>query len=231
MATRNPIIEADYEDDSSLPPLGEDEDAVFEVGELTDEDVQEEMAAFDERKRAEVDRSRQRGRGPARAHKGHDTPAKTAERARTPVREKAVTWRPVDSLDAPPARTGMEQRWIRYQLGSDNDPRNWSRKTRDGWVPRKLDTVAQSYVPPTIRHGQLGEVIGVGDLILCERPREIGVARRKYFRDKTARQRSAAERRHIDRAERSGHPIEVEHPHEAPSVGRGRRVAVQDDEG
>jgi hypothetical protein len=246
---RNPITEAfsRLEDDPeafdpSTDELEGEEDADAEefvsdsdAGEYTDEDVIEEVEQFDQARREAVENSRQRGRSATRAPRGQrparQTAAKAAVRARTPQRERDFEWKPANTLESPPPRPGMEQRWVRFQLGDKNDPRNWSRKMRERWAPRKLDTVPEQFMPPTLTHGQLGDVIGVGDLILCERPAQIGASRRKYFRQKQSRQVAAAQKRHVNKVQRDDHPITVTERRERPTVGVGRRRAqVQDDE-
>lgn len=242
---RNAIVEAynrsldDEDEEDSLDSIeqAEDEDADefledADAGEFTDEDVIEQVEEMDAVQQAAVQRSRQKGRVSTKGRRQtRRTVEKVNARQRAPEREREVSWAPANTLEAPPARAGMEQRWVRFQLGDKNDPRNWSRKVRERWSPRRLETVPETFMPPTLSHGQLGEVIGVGDLILCERPAEIGKARKKYFRDKTQRQMSAAERRHASKAERDGHPIRVISKRDlSRGVGRRRRVAAQADE-
>lgn len=242
MARRNPIIEAEYEDDGEqelgLPDDfddGDEEtfDAATGTDALTDEEVVEEVQRMDAGRREQVEKSRQRGRANTKGQRTvHQSASKQDARARTPKRERQVEWSPANTLDAPPPRPGMDQRWIRFQLADKNDPRNWSRKMREGWAVRKLDTVSDEYSPPTVSAGQLGEVIGVGDLILCERPVEMGRSRKRYFRRKYERQMAAAERRHVDKVSKADHPISITHPTERPTVGRGtrRRAPVQGDD-
>ncbi len=246
MGRRNPIIDAfdNLEEEEQFEELSQDdleeveddqadeflEDA--DMNELTDEEVLEEVDEMDEADRQEVARSRTRGKASTRGQRPtRQTAAKKAARVRQPEREREVSWQPANTLDAPPPLPGYEQRWIRFQLGDKNDPRNWSRKMRERWAPRKLDTVPSQHMPPTLSHTALGEVVGVGDLILCHRPREIGLARKKFFRDKTARQLATAERRQVDKVQRGDHEIKTAVRRDAPTVGRGRRrVTAQADD-
>lgn len=246
MGRRNAIIDSynDLEDENEFEELSQDESEETEdeqadefledadMNELTDEEALDEVEEFDDAQRQEVERSRTRGKASTRGQRpARETAAKKAARARAPEREREVSWQPANTLDAPPPLPGMEQRWIRFQLGDKNDPRNWSRKMRERWAPRKLDTVPSQHMPPTLTHTQLGEVVGVGDLILCHRPREIGLSRKKFFKQKTQRQLATAERRHVDRVERDDHAIQSKVRREAPTVGRGRRKATaQEDE-
>lgn len=227
---RNPIVEAAERDEDNLP-LASDE-SEFELPEmdtLSDDDALDDIENMGVEERQRLERSRRRGMAPAHGREpAHSSPERENAAARNPKRERAIEWRPANTLDAPPPRPGMEQRWIRFQLGANADPQNISRKLRDGWAPRKLETVTEDFNPPTIEHGSLGSVISVGDLLLCERDRNIGAARRRYFRDKQARQ-VAASKRQIKSVERGDYPIEAYAPFEKPTVGRGRRVKAQDD--
>lgn len=237
MAKRNAIIESFKKLEAEEPEeqlespseFSEEDEPEYEVddsNELTDEDVIEEVERMDSESRASVERSRTRGKASTAGRRpGRETTAKAEARARAPEREREVEWQPANTLDAPPPRPGMEQRWIRYTLGNENDPRNWSRKTRERWAPRKMDTVSDDFAPPTMAHGKLGEVIGVADLILCERPVSVGIARRKHFRQRHQHQMAAVTRKHTDKAQRDGHEIEVSVKRGQPTVGRGRRKA------
>lgn len=69
-------------------------------------------------------------------------------------------------------RPGMAQKWVRVLLSGQDDVRNISKQMQLGWKPRALDTIVGGYSPPTIRHASLGNVIGVGDLVLFEMPQE-----------------------------------------------------------
>lgn len=241
---RNKIIDADLnDDDMDIDPaeFAETEDGELDTfgpedtgeGELTDEDVRETVSKMDDRQRANLQNSRRPGRAPAPTgpKRTHTTAAQAASSKRNPPRARAE-WKPADTLESPPPRAGMEDRWIRFRIGNDDDQKNFSQKRRSGWVPRTLDTVAEGYFPPTMKHAQLGEIIVVGDLILCERPIEIGVARRRYFKGKLDRQTQAGQR-HVRQAQRADHPIEVENTRGRPTIGMGRkrRASVQSDDG
>ncbi len=240
---RNKIVQAaeeiDLDLDDELPSEDEAEEALDSeestyIGDaddgLTDEEVLAELADLDARKQQLVERSRQKGRLSSKGrHASRETSKQQVARARAPAREREVVWTEPSALDAPPPRPGMEQRWVRFQNGDKNDPRNWSRRTRGRWTPRRLDSVEEQYQPPTIAHGQHGEVIGIGDLILCERPVEVGIARKKFYREKQARQMAAADRKHLSRVERGDHPIKRVVKRADPTVGTGRRVRAQED--
>lgn len=93
-------------------------------------------------------------------------------------------WERPSELQAPKPRPGFTQRWIRIKLGNESDARNSQRKFREGWVPRGVDTVPEGYAPPTFLHPQLGNLIGVEDLILCEMPITKAQQRNAYYRNR-----------------------------------------------
>lgn len=243
---KNKVLEAfeselDEDEDISDTELSEDDieaeadgDAIGFTGdadadEFTDEDVEEEIARLDEQRLHLMERSRKKGRSSTRGSREERKGRPQAREVTRVDAEREVDWQPANTLDAPPPRAGMEQRWIRFQLSENNDPKNWSRKMRERWAPRRLDTVDGSFMPPTIEHSKLGELIGIGDLILCERPASIGAARRKYFAAKQRRQVAAAERRAVNRVEDDDHPIRSSSKRSL-TRGRGRRkVRAQDD--
>lgn len=215
-------------------PSEDEADDGYEVDhsvELTDEDVEAAVDQASEDDRLAIQQSRRAGRDTSqRQRAGRENTERAEARARNPKRERIDEWKPANSLDAPPKRRGMEQRWIRYILGDKNDPRNFTRKAREGWTPRRLDTVSQDYSPPTMSHSSLGEVIAVGDLILCERPAHIGRQRADYFRKKHERQMAAATRKHVNKVQQGDRPITVTERRDRPTVGIGtRRPQAQDD--
>lgn len=240
MAKRSKI--ADAFEELETPEISEDEQdeanefigdtflADADADELTDEEVAAEVERLDEHKRQLMERSRTRGKADPKARTGRQSKAQAEAAARNLQREREVQWAPANSLDAPPPQPGMEQRWIRTELGNKNDPKNWARKTRERWVPRRLDTVPASYAPPTLAHATLGEVICIDGLVLCERPFELGLARKKYFDQRNLRQQAAAARQRLDQVHGDGRKVTVEDRADLPTtIGRGkRRPTVQE---
>ena len=125
----------------------------------------------------------------------HDTP-----------REEEQEWKRPTTLEAPPPRPGYVQRWIRTTIGASNDPQNASKRFREGWRPRPADTVPRGFTPPTILHGQYGEVIGVEGNILCEMPAKMA-AQREVFYSKKAVQQTQAIEQDVHKVERPNLPI------------------------
>lgn len=132
---------------------------------------------------------------------------KRAEEVHSTPRELIPDWKRFSALEAPPPRPGMTQRWIRTAVGLSADPKNVSRKFREGWQPRKAETVPDGYSPPIISFQQFGDVIGVEDVILCERPEKMTRQRNAYYRKKTQRMTQAVEE-DLHRVEVPGLPIE-----------------------
>jgi hypothetical protein len=137
------------------------------------------------------------GHGPADhgAAAAHDTP-----------REEELEWKRPSNLEAPPPRPGFVQRWIRTAIGASNDPQNASKRFREGWKPRAANTVPRGYTPPTIMHGNFGEVIGVEGNILCEMPASMARQREAFYSRKTRQQTEAIER-DVHKVERPNLPI------------------------
>ena len=132
-------------------------------------------------------------------------------------------WKPANTLDAPEPRPGFVQRWVRFMVGSDQDPKNWSRSNREGWRPRSMDTVEKGFNAPTMNHGTLGTVIQVGDVILCEMDERLYKSRKKFFRAKAIRQKEAMEKRPMQ-----GTDIKVEERKASVTYGRRRAKATED---
>lgn len=92
-------------------------------------------------------------------------------------------------------RKGMVQRWIRVANRNEADPVNTARKFREGWTPRKVETVPKNVPVPRVDGGKYAGCIGVEGMILCEMPKERNDARNKYFADKNKRQMEAVDAR------------------------------------
>lgn len=147
---------------------------------------------------------------------GHDTAA-VADHDQDRETE-VVEWQDPSNLEAPPARPGMVQRWVRASFRTGDDPGNLMRARREGWRPRLVSSVDKSYAPATITHKTLGEVIAVEGLILCEMPIKVARQRFKFYANLLAAQNEAIQR-DIHRDERPGNPIIAER---RSTVTRGR---------
>lgn len=237
--SNNKIIEAgrrlDAEDEALLDSEiaaddAEDEGQDYDPADVSVDDMIEAVEGLAPAARARLDATRQRGKSTHKTAPVHSGRAKQ-ERREPASRDRDTEWRPADTLFAPPPRPGMENRWIRIRLGEKDDPRNFQKKFREGWVPVKLSDVTDDLQPPTISFGRHGDVVAVSDLVLCERPVGIGLSRKRYFKQRLERQLRSADRRHVDRVQRDDHVIRGGARVEKPTVGRGNRnrAPVQED--
>ena len=231
-AKTNKIIEAGNrltdEDHALLDEDMDDSDENSEAREYDQDDVSvDEMFDVIEKlpaaAKARIDATRKKGTATHRATPAHTTRAKQESREPT-HRARIGEWNPADTLYAPPSRPGMEQRWIRIRLGEKDDPRNFQKKFREGWKPVKISNVPEDLEPPTSKFGAFGEVVAVSDLVLCERPIEIGINRKRFFAKRLQRQLLSADRRHVNKVQRDDHVIVGGAKSDMkPSVGRGTR--------
>lgn len=159
---------------------------------------------------------------------GHDSRVDELSEERATRHEKPVPpWVRASSLDAPPPRPGMVQRWIRHLIRGDADPRNVSKRTREGWKPRPADTVPEEWKASLGLAESSSGVLIVDDLMLCEMPEEVYSERASYYEDQTFMQAEGV-RQELERSQVRGHPIHksfessVSHP--------ARKVRVADDE-
>lgn len=235
---KNRIIEAgnrlDADDEALLDEVDaeDDEGRDYDPADVDVDTMLEAVNKLPDEARARIDATRKRGKAAHRHSTNHQ--GRSRQERREPAgRDRSTQWSPADTLFAPPPRAGMEQRWIRIRLGEKDDPRNFEKKFREGWKPVNLDDVSEDLQPPTMSFGRFGTVVAVSDLVLCERPVGIGLARKKYFQQRLQRQLLSADRRHVNKVERGDHKIAGgARADMKPTVGRGvrnRSAPVQDD--
>lgn len=99
-----------------------------------------------------------------------------------------VAWRRPTSLEAPPPRPGMAQRWVRVEVRNDNDRMNMANRMREGWRPRSPATVpgCESFYSVAQHAGQ--DVIRVGGLVLMEIDERILDSKRRAVQEQNRRQ-------------------------------------------
>jgi len=124
---------------------------------------------------------------------------------------RADAWLPPSVLDAPTAREGMRQRWVRTSILGKPEPHHVARQMRSGWTPRPSDTVPKDFAVPTIAHGEFKGYVGVEDMILCEMPEEKAQARASYFKHKTGEQSQFTKNALAKTQASGGIPIEQSH--------------------
>jgi hypothetical protein len=87
------------------------------------------------------------------------------------------------ALEAPNARNGFEQRWVRATSNGDSDNRNWLLAMKLKWRPRDPETVPKAEHYYQIVSDGTRKVFRSGDLVLCERPVEVG----NFYRNEIAK--------------------------------------------
>jgi hypothetical protein len=123
---------------------------------------------------------------PRKATQGGIHRGRAAEqRAVKPVRkQQEAPWVNPSSLQAPTARPGMVQRWIRVGTMGKDDPVNLARKLREGWTPRLAESVPDDFPVPRIDHGKFAGCVGVEGMVLMEMPKDRNKQRNDYYRKK-----------------------------------------------
>ena len=136
-----------------------------------------------------------------------------------------TAWKPPSLLDAPEPRPGHTQRWIATSIQGKETPDNVYKRMREGWSPRKADTVKDSLFP-TINHGQWAGSIGIEGMLLCEMPVEKHRQMKNYYNNKSveANQSVAGDLDALGR--KTGQPIYQERK---STSSRGRDLSVMDD--
>ena len=143
---------------------------------------------------------------------------------------EAVGWIRPSSLDAPPCRDGMTQRWVRKSIRGADDPKNLNRSWREGWRPRSPDSLDESWrVYANFADKNEGMIV-VDDLILMEIDSRILAERKNAIANATQSQMRAVEH-DLEKSQLAGHPIVKDHntsvTHPAMRV---QPVAVADDD-
>ena len=105
--------------------------------------------------------------------------ASRASQTREKETHKKV-WSPPSSLDAPPAPTGFQHRWIRVESMGFNDTKNLQGRLRSGYELVRADEYPDSAFP-VVEDGKYSGVIGVGGLVLARVPEEIAQQRNDYY--------------------------------------------------
>jgi hypothetical protein len=102
---------------------------------------------------------------------------KTSRASQTREKEShKKVWTPPSSLDAPPAPTGFQHRWIRVESMGFNDTKNLQGRLRSGYELVRADEYPDSAFP-VVEDGKYSGVIGVGGLVLARVPEEIAQQR------------------------------------------------------
>ena len=108
-----------------------------------------------------------------------DKKTSRASQTRDKTAHKKV-WTPPSSLDAPPAPTGFQHRWIRAESLGFNDSKNIQGRLRSGYELVRSDEYPDSDYP-VVEDGKYQGVSGVGGLLLARVPDEIVKQRGEYY--------------------------------------------------
>ncbi len=109
------------------------------------------------------------------------TEKKTSRASQTREKEsRKKVWTPPSSLDAPPAPTGFQHRWIRAESMGFDDTKNLQGRIRSGYELVRADEYPDGEYP-VVENGKYKGVIGVGGLVLARVPNEIVKQRADYY--------------------------------------------------
>ncbi len=141
-----------------------------------------------------------------------DKKTSRASQTRDKTAHKKV-WTPPSSLDAPPAPTGFQHRWLRAESLGFNDSKNIQGRLRSGYELVRADEYPDSDYP-VVEDGKYKGVIGVGGLLLARVPDEIVKQRGEYYA-----------KQHNDKVEALDKDIlKDEHPSMPINIDRQTRV-------
>jgi len=137
------------------------------------------------------------------------TDKKTPRASQTREKEsQKKVWSPPSSLDAPPAPTGFQHRWLRAESLGFNDAKNIQGRLRSGYELVRSDEYPDSAYP-VVEDGKYKGVIGVGGLLLARVPDEI-VKQRGDFYAKQHNDKVEALDKDLLKEEHQSMPINIE---------------------
>ena len=118
--------------------------------------------------------------------------ASRASQTREKESQKKQVWTPPSSLDAPPAPTGFQHRWIRAESLGFQDTKNVAGRIRSGYELVRADEYPDTDYP-IVEDGKYKGTIGVGGLVLARVPEEIAQQRQEYYAKQHAEKVEAAD--------------------------------------
>ena len=89
-------------------------------------------------------------------------------------------WKPASLLPEPTPQDGYKFRYIRKSMLGINDPTNFSRKSREGWEPCRLEDHPELALVVD-KDAQASGLVEIGGLILCKIPEEFVQQRTEYI--------------------------------------------------
>lgn len=108
--------------------------------------------------------------------------------------ELPTAWQRPSQLDAPAARPGYIQRWVRYRFGNQEDTDNLEKMLEEGWSPVKRATVKRVHELTADLRGKYGQYIVRRGLILMELPERLAAQRRERSKRQLRRMVQAIDR-------------------------------------
>jgi len=147
---------------------------------------------------------------PSTLHEGRDQLLHDAQDIH---QENDEQWVRPSSLPEIPARSGYVQRWIRVSSGGKADASNISRRFREGWRPRRIETVPKNIGVPKLNTGEYSGCVGVEGSVLMEMPKERNDQRNKHYSEQRSRQTQS-----IDQT------LAKESEHQSKAFGRVRKA-------
>ena len=113
-------------------------------------------------------------------------PVREASSRKTSTREidtaTHAPWVQQDLLAAPPPRDGMRQHWVSTEILGETIPHHVAKRRNEGWIPRPVDTVPESFFASIVETGRFKGCIGTESMILCEMPEERVAARDAFMK-------------------------------------------------
>jgi hypothetical protein len=161
---------------------------------------------------------------------GHESRVDETSEYDATHQQEAAGWLRPSSLDAPPCRDGMTQRWVRKSIHGADDPKNLNRSWREGWRPRSPDSLTEEWrIYASFADKENGMIV-VDDLILMEIDSSVLKKRKLAIQRATASQMQSVEH-DLESSQIAGHPIVKEHSTSVthPSV-RVQPAKVADDD-
>ena len=143
----------------------------------------------------------------------------------------AQPWIRPSNIDAPPARPGKVQRWIRRMVRGVVDTKNLNRVWREGWRPVPPESLSDDWQIYSQYADKNEGVIVVDDMQLMEIDSSVIASKRKYVEEQTKLQMAGVEH-DLERSQVAGHPILRDHKSAVSFPGRKveRRVEPADNE-
>jgi len=139
--------------------------------------------------------------------------------------ESNTAWIRPSSLDAPPAREGMTQRWVRQSVRGADDPKNLNRSWREGWRPHAPESLPEEWrIYANFADKENGMIV-VDDLILMEIDSKI-LEKRKVATKRATQLQMESVDHDLESSQIAGHPIVKEHKSSVTHPG----LKVADDE-